>query len=447
MMTLMKPTTQTISEQAFQFAQSLQFEKQEPFWLTVLKQTALSRFDALGFPTRHMEPWRFIDLLPILQQPFQSFEQHTLSSSLLQPFLLDECHETRLVFINGQFSETHSVVENIPPGVIITELTRAMMDSPDLVQRHLAFQLAKEEDAFAALNTMLFSQGAFVYIPENTTLERAIQILFVTDEGEAPAVGYPRILIVADRHAAVTVVHQSVSPHHTEGVYFNNALVEIWAHEGASVDYTTVQQENLSAYQMATTRTYLHQHSHVSLNSFAFGGALSRHYIHTTLLGESASCRLSGLSVLNDATEVHDYTVIEHAAKKCTSHQLYKGILEGHSRSEFDGSILIHPGASQSDAAQLNKNLLLSEDAKVYTRPQLRIDNDDVKCSHGATVGQLNPEECFYLTSRGLGSHLAKRLLILGFAGEIIEKLTIPSLKTYLAQQVSRNLQVENPRS
>lgn len=446
MMTQLRSRPQTLYEKTFRSnLPALQQEDlQEPAWLRSVRQTALKRFETLGFPTRRMEAWRFIDLSPILDQAFEPFSpevQPVVTENAIESYLSDEAGKARLVFINGYFSPERSFVGNLPQGVVLTSIRKALDTHASLLQDVLERGMTEESDAFVALNTSVFQDGAFVYVPDGIILETPVQVLFLTQgDGHQPQAAYTQNLFVSGKNARLNVVSSFIGLGNVEDRYLNNAVTTLFAGEGSALEYTHIQSEGRNAHQIAASKAYLQTGSEATLSSLSFGGKLSRHHLEVRFQGEDARCFLNGLSVLNGASEVHDHTVIDHARPGCTSHQLYKGILDGNARSEFEGTIVIRKDATLSDAAQLNRNLLLSDGARVFTRPQLKIDNDDVKCSHGATVGQLEEEELFYLASRGLPADVARSVLTLGFADEIIEKVSLPSVKAQLTRMAHAQL-------
>ncbi len=437
-----KPTV--IQEEAFRNHLSrLQSCEQYPAWLTSLKQEALNRFEALGLPSRRQEAWRSIDLAPILNAQFRPFDEKQrphLSQADIAPYVCQEA-TNRLVFVNGFYDADLSTFTSLLAGCVVGDFQSASRTHGDLLQSTLSSLVTEGDDAFESLNTALFGNGVFISIPENTVIEAPIEILFLTAANQdVPQFGYPRVLVTLNPHAKLNLITRSVGLEPAKSSYFNNMVVDLNLLEGASLQYTYIQSEASNAYQLAKTNLLLHEKSQADLTSITLGGQLSRHAVAVKFLAEHGTCQLQGLSVLNDETQVFDYTVMDHLKPNCTSQQLYKGILAAQARSEFDGTIIIHQNAQQSDASQLNRTLMLSDDARVLTRPQLKIDADDVKCSHGATVGQLEEEQLFYLASRGLSAQTAQSVLTYGFAEEVIEKIPSVSVQNQLIQQVHKAL-------
>ncbi len=413
---------------------------QDPAWLAGLRRTALDRYDALGFPSRKLEAWKYIDLRPVLGTAFSPYESPvTAEIPGISAHYLADAQGARLVFVNGFLSPERSDRGSLPEGVIVTDLLTAARDHEALLRQYLGHGLDEESDAFSALNAAGFSNGPFVYVPENIRLERPVQVLiFNTGEASEPKASALRGVFVAADHAKLTLFVQSLgTPDH---VYLGNNALELFAGEGAKINHTFLQAEGSRGMGFTTTRTHLAAQSRVSMTVAAMSGAVCRHNVFVSYSGEEAHCDLNGLNVLRGDTQVYNHTEIHHTLPNCTSQQLYKGILDDKSRSEFDGIIVVHRDAQKTDSRQMNKNLLLSDDARVFTRPQLKIDADDVKCAHGATVGQLDPEEVFYLASRGIGQDVAECILTFGFAEDVVQFIPLPGIRAYLDQLILTNL-------
>jgi Fe-S cluster assembly protein SufD len=294
-----------------------------------------------------------------------------------------------------------------------------------------------QEKAFNALNTAFIDDGAFVLIPRNVELEAPIHLLFVTAPGAAPAAVFPRVLIVNEEGSKATVIESHVG---SDGTYFSNSVAEIVVADQARLTHYVVQNQGAGAYHLATTNAQVNRGSVYDATAITLGAKLSRHDISVALQGEGAECWVDGLYIVGDGQHADTHSVIHHLQRHGASHQLYKGILDGKSHAVFNGKVFVHVDAQGTDARQTNRNLLLSNEARVDTKPQLEIFADDVKCAHGATVGQLEEEELFYLVSRGLHTELARNLLTYGFAEEVIAKITIESIKAQLDEAVLHRL-------
>jgi Fe-S cluster assembly protein SufD len=443
--TVQTESLQTLYEQSFRKRlQTLLNETSDGFQdgFQALRLRALSRFEHLGFPTRRLEAWKYINVRPLLNQAFLPFGEvkATLTREDLAAHLLDGDQVAQLVFVNGQFrAELSQIPANLPKDVVLGSV-KTVGQEAQLAQR-LESLLAEEADAFAALNAALFEDGAVVSIPENVTVEPLVQLLFVSAPDEHARAAYTRNLIHLGKNAKVNLAISHLSLDETNATeYFNSSVQEFILAEGAEAECSIVFNESAKGWHLAATRNQLAAEAKLSINTVTLAGHVTRHSITSLLQGEKAEVHLNGLDVLCDSTEVYHHTVSEHWVPDCISNQYYKGILDDQSKSEFNGMVFVAEGANGTDSQQLNKNLLLSGDARVWTRPQLQINADDVKCAHGATVGQLDKNQLFYLASRGLDFELAQGLLTYGFAEEIIQRIGSEPLRHYLDARVLNNL-------
>ncbi len=402
-----------------------------PRWLEDLRDRASARFAALGFPTVREEEWRFTNVAPIASTEFAApAEGVTVSEDDLSRLRYAETGY-RITLVNGRFSRELSRLKGLPTGMRIMSLATAIDERADLVQRYLG-QLAEfAERPFAALNTALASDGAFVYIPDGLILEQPLQILFVAaGNGGAPWMVNARALIVAGDRSQARVVENYIGLN--DAVYFTNGVTEVVAGENAVVDHYKVQHESEQAYHIASMHVHAARSSTFSSHSFSLGGRIVRNDTIAVLDGEGAECTLNGLYLADGERLVDNHTTIDHAKAHCPSHEIYKGILGGKARAVFNGKIIVRPDAQKTDAKQTNRALLLSDDASINTKPQLEIFADDVKCTHGAAIGQLDEDALFYLRARGLTYFEARDMLIHAFAGDIIERVKIDSLRQAL---------------
>ena len=413
-------------------------------WLSDIRREAYDRFKTIGFPTKTLESWKTISLEPILGASFVSSDGRSPQKPDMD-FLkglvsLKSEEESRIVFVNGAYSEEYSSAGFLPHGVFLGRLAENIELTPDIVRPYLAPRLENETNAFSLINAFSFKDGVFVTVPKNTVLGRPLNLVFVTSlMAGNPRVFYPRILIVLGDHASADVVVNFIGD--TTAQYFNNAHAEIHLGEGANLNYTYIQRESRQAFSFFSNHSTLKKESVLNVLSFSEGGLLVRNENHVEFTGERASASHKGLSVLSGESQVFHHAIVDHAAPRCTSRQYYKNILAGRSKSEFNSLVHVHRGAEKSDSNQLNKNLMLSDFAQSYSRPQLKIDADDVACTHGATVGQLEKDELFYLRTRGFSEKQARFALTYGFAEEILEELKPETLKTELETLVNRELQ------
>jgi Fe-S cluster assembly protein SufD len=405
----------------------------EPEWLHSLRKTAITSFEKLGFPTIHDEEWRFTNIAPIAKTTFKPAVggNQKLSLKKIQPWLLGQWKSYRLVFVNGVFSAELSALQSLPSGVMVGGLSQTLSTHGDLLEPHLARYTPFEKDAFSALNSAFLQDGAFIYIPKGVVLEKPIHILFMTTiDLQDSLISHPRSLIIAESSSQAQVLESYAGL--GNGVYFTNAVTEVVAGENAQVEYYKIQRESVKAFHIATFQAQLSRDANVSNFSISLGGALVRNNINVVLNGEGAEATLNGFYLVNGSQHVDNHTCIDHAKPHCNSFELYKGILDGNARAVFNGRIIVRPDAQKTDSKQTNKNLILSEEALVNTNPQLEIYADDVKCTHGATIGQLDADSIFYMRSRGIDYDSARHLLTYAFASELNNRINIEPLRVEL---------------
>ena len=393
-------------------------------WLAPLRQAAIARFSELGFPTTHDEDWRFTNVAPIAALPFKPILEAAktdVTAAVVARYSFTGLKASRLVFLNGYYSPELSSVLPAPDGVKIGSLAAALKTDSALIQKHLARHATGQDNAFSSLNTAFFRDGAFIYVPANVTVAEPVHLLFLTTAAEAGATTHPRNLIIAEKGSRLTVIESYAGT--GNAATFTNAVEELVIGENAVVEHCKFQDENPAAFHIAAIHAHLGRNCNFIAHSIATGARLSRNNIRTSLADEGVECVLNGLYLTRDEQLADHHMIVEHAMPHCNSHEYYNGILDGRSKGVFHGRILVRPNAQKTDAKQTNKNLLLSDDATADTKPQLEIYADDVKCTHGATIGQLNDESIFYLRARGIGLETARRMLIHAFAGEIIDRI------------------------
>jgi Fe-S cluster assembly protein SufD len=413
----------------------------DPAWFGRLRESAMDRFEQLGFPSVKEEEWKYTNVAPITKLNFRpalpSVEADALvTTAELARFGYVEAQASQLVFRNGLLRNDLSSKAGLPGGVVAIDLTEAAADAKygELVREHLARSADYNANAFTALNTAFVSSGAFILIRKGTELESPLHLNFISDPSDPDPANFPRVLIIAEENSRATVIESYASI--GEAAYFTNAVVEIVLKDGARLEHYKVQRESVDAYHIATTSADLGPNSSYDSTAINFGARLSRHDVHVKMANEGAECWVDGLYVVSSDQHTDTHSVIDHQQPHCTSRQLYKGILDGRSRAVFNGKIFVRHGAQKTDAMQTNKNLLLSNEARVDTKPQLEILADDVKCAHGAAVGQIAEEELFYLETRGIHPDLAKNLLTYGFAEEVIGKIKVDSIRAQLDEAV-----------
>ena len=404
-----------------------------PEWLEPIRRAAMERFAHTGFPTAREEEWRFTPVTPIAQtswRPAGGMTEEVIREQLT-PFIFGHEEWCTLVFVNGEYASGLSSPGNLPPGVVATSLADALRNGGDVLQRHLGKYARSEESPFTALNTALFRDGGFVHVAAGVDLTLAVNLVFVTTGAAAETVSHPRNLIVVEGNARASVVESYVTL--APGTrYWTNPVTEVWTGPNSWVEHSRIQRESEAAYHVATTQAEVSRDSHYRSFSLAMGAVLARHNLNVRLADQYAEALLYGLYLTHGEQLVDNHTVLYHDHPHGHSWEVYKGILDGRSRAVFNGKVMVKPEAQKTDAKQTNRNLVLSDFAKVDTKPQLEIFADDVKCTHGATVGQLDEVALFYAQSRGLPLTEARRLLTYAFAAEVTEEVTLEPVRTEL---------------
>jgi Fe-S cluster assembly protein SufD len=393
-----------------------------PEWVRALRGAALERFVALGFPTTKNEDWHFTSVAPIAEREFKLVTAPTgdVRRANLEAYGFGQDAWPTLVFVNGRFAPELSRTGAIPAGVRVLPLARAWTEAPELAQQ-VGSVAGYDTQSFTALNTAFMYDGAVVEIAKDTTVDTPIHLLFVTDRHAADVVSHPRNLVVARRHSRASVIESYVGL--GDASYFTNAVTEVLVEDGATLAHYKLQQEGQHAFHVGSVEARQARDSHYVSFSLAVGGALSRTTIGTVLGGEGCGATLNGLYMLDGTQHCDHQTRIEHAQPNTFSRELYKGILDGSSHGVFNGKVYVDPVAQKTDGKQTNNTLLLSDQAQVDTKPQLEIFADDVKCTHGATVGRLDETSLFYMKSRGVGAENARKLLTYAFAADVLETI------------------------
>jgi len=343
-----------------------------------------------------------------------------------------------MVFVNGFYAPGLSALSAVPPGVRVVSIAAALAAGDEALESHLARYARYDGNAFVALNTAFLSDGALIEIPRGVRAEEPIHVLFLTVPGGEPGVSHPRCMILAGRGSQATVVEEYSSL--DEGSYFTNEVTEIVTEEGAVVEHVKLQLESPEAFHVGTVQGIQERNSVFNSHNLSFGGSLVRNDVNSVLNAEGAECVLNGLFVAGARQHVDNHTALDHAKPHCNSRELYKGILDGDATGVFNGKILVRKDAQKTNAIQSNKNLLLSKNAVVNTKPQLEIYADDVRCTHGATVGQLDAEALFYMQSRGIPRTAARDLLTYAFAADILDRMTVTGLRGRLEEILYRKL-------
>ncbi len=420
------------------FERGLNGESRQP--IHVMRKEAIARFAQLGFPTAKNEEWRFTNVAPIAKIQFKPTTLGSASGvtrETIEKFTFGGMKCSRLVFVNGHFAEGLSLLTILPKGVVVVSLAKAIKSEGDLLYKHLGKYVKGDENGFTALNSGFMQDGAFVSIPDGIIVEEPIHLLFVST-GNEPSISTPRNLFIAGKNSQVSIIESYVSL--TDVPYLTNAVTEIVAGEGSIIEHDKFQDESINAFHIGTTHFQQYAGSNVVSNSIALGGSIVRNNVTSVLGAEGIECTLNGLSLVTGTQLVDNHTAIDHAMPNCVSHELYKSVLDGKSRGVFNGKIFVRKDAQKTDAKQTNKTLLLSDEATMDTKPQLEIFADDVKCTHGATVGQLDDEQVFYLRSRGLSLEAARDILTVAFASDVVSRVHVAALREQLDVIIQKRL-------
>lgn len=419
------------------FESSLNGSKNEPFHQT--RKRAIARFADLGFPTTRHEEWKYTSIAPILEHKFNlSTQPVAITESTLRRFLYEGSAKNTLVFINGHFDEKLSRVENKTQGLVIDNLKNALSNGSTLPEKYRAGFEAIENETFPSLNTAFVNDGLYIHAPKGTMVEEPVVLLYLSDAQKDSFVAHPRNLIVAEEgsHLRLLECYHAIS----EATYFNNVVTQVFVEEQAVVDHIKIQEESSQAFHIAKTQINQERRSVFNSVNIDLGGALVRNNLNVRLNAENCETHLFGFFLGSGTQLIDNHTFIDHAKPHCFSNELYKGILDDKSRGVFNGKIMVRPDAQKTNALQSNKTLLLTDDAAIFAKPQLEIFADDVKCTHGATIGQLDDEALFYLRARGIGENVALAMLRYAFAGDIFENIKIDSVRKALSEKVFERL-------
>ncbi len=423
-----------------------QFEKEiaglNGSWLGKVRKSAMSRFEELGYPTTKQEGWKYTSVDSLTKIPFElattDVKGGRIESDLVERSAFYKKEDIRLVFVNGYYSPDLSVSQSLPQGVVVGNLATILKENPKLVERYLTQTAKSQDNAFLALNTAFLRDGSFLYLPKGVVIEKPIYLCHYSWAVGRATVSHPRNLIIAEEGSGATIVEIYMGG--GDETYFTNAVTEIFAGKNSVVDHYKLQQESGRATHIGSTDIHQDLQSNFSSFSISLGSNLSRNEVRTLLDAEGAECALNGLFMVTGEQHVDNQTSIDHAKPHGTSTELYKGILDGRAKGVFNGRIIVRPDAQKTSARQTNKNLVLSDDALMNTKPLLEIFANDVKCNHGATIGRLDENQVFYLRSRGLSELHARSLLTYAFASELVGRIKVAPLQTALEKLIFRRL-------
>jgi len=403
-----------------------------PDWLRQIRRAAIQRFAELGFPTTRHEDWKYTNVEPIASRVFERANGSARLPEVDEILSVSygDLAFNRLVFVNGRYSPRLSQLSSMPAGVEALSLAEALKTRTAQLEPHLARHARYQDQAFVALNTAFAEDGAYLYVPRGRILSEPIYLVFVSTAQEKPVVCHPRNLILLEAESEARVVETYVGP--ASAPYFTNPVTEVIIDDGAKMDYYRLQREGETTFHVGALEVYVGRDCGFTSHSVVLNGGLIRNDVHVVLGGKGGECVLNGLYMVAGQQHVDNHTYIEHVASHATSRELYKGVLGGKARGVFNGKILVHKAAQKSDARQTNKNLLLSPDAVVNTKPQLEIYADDVKCTHGSTIGQLDHDALFYLQSRGIDLESARNLLTYAFASDVVSRIQVEGIRKRL---------------
>lgn len=396
-----------------------------------LRRSAIERFEATGFPTSKDEAWKTINLSALTAEHSVAGAGTDVSAQLLDTVRAGLDAWT-LVFVDGHYREDLSDISDPADGLTVAPIAQRLAAGDDLT-RHLAQVAPFETHAFTALNTAFLTDGAYVHAAEGIEIDRPVHIVYLSTPSNKPTVSYPRSLLVAEDRSRLTVVETFAG---SGGDYLTNHVAEIVVGDEAHLDHYKVNLESDDAKHVANQQSRQGRASTFRSHAISIGGRFVRNDVSAALDGERCEATVNGLYVLNDSQHCDNYTLLEHRQPGCPSHELYKGILDDEARAVFRGKIHVHQVAQKTDAYQQNSNVLLSDDARVNTKPQLEIYADDVKCSHGATIGQIDDDALFYLQARGISRQAAHRMLLEAFANDILSRIEIDGLQERLKTRV-----------
>jgi Fe-S cluster assembly protein SufD len=405
-----------------------------------IRTEAIKNFENIGFPTKKNESWKYTSLKKILDTDYSIFpsENTALDYSKIKKYLIDDIDSYKIIFVDGKYSSHLS--ETTHEGMDICLMSSALNKPKYAAVIENYFNKAIKKDGISDLNTAFSSEGAFIHIPKNKLVEKPIQIIHFSSGNESSLMLQPRNLIIVDENSQLQIIerHQNL----TENEVLTNSVTEVFVNSKSIVDYYKIQNDNKQASLIDTTSIVQENNSICTLHTFSFGGKLTRNNLTFSQKGEHIESIMKGITIIEGKQHVDHNTLVNHIKPNCESHQDYKGIYDDRSTGVFNGTVVVEKEAQKTNAFQANNNILLSDKASINTKPQLEIFADDVKCSHGCTIGQLDKNALFYLKSRGIPEKEAKALLMYGFANNVLESVRIPELKNRITNLIANKLGV-----
>jgi len=421
---------ETIQHYLADFKQLQNIKKDD--WFSKQRQSAFNIFQESGFPSTKKENWKYTDVKPIAKNLFSNIANGNIviNDDEIDAILFKELECVELIFVNGAYSEKYSNIKNLPNELTIKNMANALVDDEDFLKKHLSQYANDDSSSFTALNTAFIQDGAYINVPSDLILERPISITYISKGNSNVFATHPRNLIFMGENSKATIIENYIGIDDTN--YFTNAVTETSLSQGASLKHYKIQQESSNAFHIGNLNTSQNKDSRFESHSISIGGALVRNDINAQLNEEGAEIMMNGLYMTDNAQHIDNHTRVDHFKPYTQSNQNYRGVLNGKSRGVFNGKVVVHPQAQKIEAYQNNANLLLSDDAEIDTKPELEIYADDVKCNHGATIGQLDNDMLFYLRSRAVDEQTARSLLTYAFADEIINNISFQSIKNKL---------------
>lgn len=407
-----------------------------------LRQEAIEIFDKQGFPTKKHEEWKYTNLAPLLKTDYKLFpeaEEVSLGYQDVKKYFIYDMDTYNIVFVNGVYSSYLSSTTHEEADICVLSSAMSKMVHQPVIENYYG-KVADIKESMVALNTAFWKDGAYIYIPDNVILSKPVQIMFLSTSNDAQVMYHPRNLIVIGNNSQAHIIerHQTLD----NKANLTNSVTEIHVGKNAELDYYKVQNDSLEASLIDNTFIAQERDSRASFQTFSFGGKLTRNNLNFVQNGVNANSMLNGITVIGDNQHVDHHTKVEHIYPNCESHELYKGIYDGNAHGVFNGKVYVHPEAQKLNAFQQNNNVLLTNQATIDTKPQLEIFADDVKCSHGCTVGQLDESALFYMQQRGIPKKEAKALLLYAFAADVLEYVQIPQMKKRINKIIAQKLGV-----
>ena len=406
-----------------------------------IRRDAIENFKELGFPMKKLEDWKYTNLIPVLKNNFsQSFSEYTpaLSKSDIEKYFIKNSGINLLVFVNGHYDKKLSHIETKNENVFIGSFSDGMNDHKDIIEKHFGKYASYDKNGFIAVNTAFAKDGCFIYVKKNQDVKEPVHILNISDAQNGSYFSQLRNLIIVEEGGSINIANDFQTIGNEK--CFTNVVNEIVCGMNSKVEHYKIQNDSENSYHVGTTQVHQDKDSRFSDTTISWGGAITRNDLNSVFDGTNTECHFYGLYMLTGKQHVDNHTLADHKMPHCYSNELYKGIIDDNATGVFNGKIMVREDAQKTNAYQSNNNILLSDDATIYSKPQLEIFADDVKCSHGATTGQLNPDEMFYLQSRGIGKENARTLLLYAYASDVIDSIKIDELREMVVQKLEMKL-------